>query len=188
MEKDNLENLFKTLQGRFDTEEPALGHQERFLAKLNKANQTVSLSKTHFIWWKPLSIAASMALLVALAYGAMDSNPSLEEQVAEISPEAANTQFYFASLIEQQIKELEAEETPETRKIISDTLDQLKKLEQDYKMLENELLNGGNSKLILSAMITNFQTRIDLLNDVLNQIETIKNIKNYDDEMNQNIL
>lgn len=181
MEKDNLEDLFKTLQDRFDTEEPALGHQERFLAKLNSANQTISLSKPKFNWWKPLSIAASLALLVALVYPRLDLNKSVEEQVAEISPEVANTHFYFASLIEQQVMELEAEETPETRKIISDTMDQLKKLEQDYKMLENELLNGGNSKLILSAMITNFQTRIDLLNDVLNQIETIKNLKNYDD-------
>ncbi|TLF43048.1 hypothetical protein [Maribacter aurantiacus] len=181
MEKDKLEDLFKTLQDRFDTEEPALGHQERFLAKLNQSNGTVSTAKTKFNWWKPLSIAASLALMVALVYPRLDLNKSIEEQVAEISPEVANTQFYFASLIEQQVKELEAEETPETRKIISDTMDQLKKLEQDYKMLENELLNGGNSKLILSAMITNFQTRIDLLNDVLNQIETIKNLKNYDD-------
>lgn len=181
MEKDNLEDLFKKLQDRFDTEEPALGHQERFLAKLNSANQTVSLSKPTFNWWKPLSIAASLALLVALAYPRLDLNKSVEEQVAEISPEVANTQFYFASLIEEQVKELEAEKRPETKKLISDTMDQLKKLEQDYKMLENELLNRGNSKLILSAMITNFQTRIDLLNDVLNQIETVKNLKNYND-------
>ncbi|ASV31417.1 hypothetical protein [Maribacter cobaltidurans] len=183
MEKENLEDLFKNLQGQFDTEEPVTGHQERFFAKLNSnSDKTVSLSKTHFNWWKPLSIAASLALLVALVYGQLDLNPSLEEQVADISPEVANTQFYFASLIEQQVKELEAEESPETKKIISDTMDQLKKLERDYKILENELLEGGNSKLILSAMITNFQTRIDLLNDVLNQIETIKNLKKYDDE------
>ena len=52
----------------------------------------------------------------------------------------------------------------------------------NYKVLEQDLLNGGNSKLILSAMITNFQTRIDLLQDVLDQVENIKNLKNYNDE------
>jgi hypothetical protein len=30
-------------------------------------------------------------------------------------------------------------------------------------------------------MITNFQTRIDLLQDVLDQVENIKNLKNYND-------
>ena len=181
MEKDNIEDLFGKLQDQFDVEEPLTGHQERFLTKLNKSNQTVTFTKPRYNWWKPLSIAASLALLVALIYGQMDFNPSLNEQMAEISPEVANTQFYFTNLIETQVKELEAEESPETQKIISDTMDQLKDLEQDFKMLENELLEGGNGKLILSAMITNFQTRIDLLNDVLNQIETIKNLKNYDD-------
>ena len=48
--------------------------------------------------------------------------------------------------------------------------------ENNYKELELDLINGGNSKLILSAMITNFQTRIDLLQDVLQQVEEIKNI------------
>jgi len=58
---------------------------------------------------------------------------------------------------------------------------QLKKLENNYDLLEKEMIKGGNSKLILSAMITNFQTRIDLLQDVLDKIETIKKLKNYDD-------
>ena len=59
---------------------------------------------------------------------------------------------------------------------------QLNKLEINYKKLEQDLLNGGNSKLILSAMITNFQTRIDLLQEVMDKIENIKTFKNYDDE------
>ncbi len=102
--------------------------------------------------------------------------------MAKISPEVGNTQVYFASLIEDQVKLLENESSPEAQKIISDTMIQLKKLETNYKKLETDLLNGGNDKLILSAMITNFQTRIDLLQDVINQIETIKNLKNYNDE------
>lgn len=182
MEEENLEELFKNLEGHFDSLEPELGHEQRFLTKLNEPKKKVSIRTLPIIWWKPLSIAASLALLVALIYGQLDLNPSLEQQVADISPEVANTQFYFASLIEEQVKELEAEDSPETKKIISDTMNQLKKLEQDYSHLESELLKGGNSKLILSAMITNFQTRIDLLNDVLSQIETIKNLKKYDDE------
>ena len=55
-------------------------------------------------------------------------------------------------------------------------------MEKDYKELERNLIQGGNSKLILSAMITNFQTRINLLNAVLNQIETIKILKNNGNE------
>jgi len=58
---------------------------------------------------------------------------------------------------------------------------QLQRLETGYQNLEQDLVNGGNSKLILSAMITNFQTRIDLLQDVIDQISTIKTLKNQND-------
>ena len=106
----------------------------------------------------------------------------MEDNVAEVSSEVSNTQFYFASLIEEQVNQLESENSPETKNIIDDTMIQLKKLETDYIKLESDLQKGGNSKMILSAMITNFQTRIALLQDVLGQIETIKNLKNYNDE------
>ena len=182
MEKDDLKEVFKGLKGTFDTEEPKVGHQERFLEKLSNANQVVTLQKERKNWWRPLSIAASVAVLCLIAIGVYNPNPTIDQQVAKISPEVSNSQVYFASLIEDQVKLLENESSPEAQKIISDTMIQLKKLETNYKQLETDLINGGNDKLILSAMITNFQTRIDLLQDVINQIETIKNLKNYNDE------
>ncbi len=182
MEKENLENLFERLQGSFDIEEPAKGHQDRFLQKLNTSKGVVGIQKKSRSWWKPLSIAASIVVLIAIGLGTINQQTTLEEQVAEISPEVSESQFYFASLIEDQVKQLEEASSPETKQIVDDTMLQLHKLKEDYNQLEQDLVNGGNSKLILSAMITNFQTRIDLLQDVLDQIETIKNFKNYDDE------
>ncbi|NAS12076.1 DUF3379 domain-containing protein [Poritiphilus flavus] len=182
MKEEQLDELFKKLQGSFDVEEPASGHRDRFLDKLSSSQGVVSLQKKKTSWWRPLSIAASFALLCVLGITYFNSSPSLEEQLAEISPEVSQTQFYFASLIEEQVKVLESESSPETKKLIDDTMIQLQKLEEDYKVLEQEILNGGNSKLILSAMITNFQTRIDLLQEVMNKIDTIKNLKLDDDE------
>ena len=180
MENKNLENLFEKLKGQFDIEVPGIGHENRFLEKLNASNGIVSIGKKRKSWLKPLSIAASILILCSVGIGLYQSNPSLEKQVAQISPEVSRTEFYFASLIEQQVSQLISEGTPETRQIIDDTMVQLKKLENNHSLLEKDLIKGGNSKLILSAMITNFQTRIDLLQDVLDKIETIKNLKNYD--------
>ncbi len=181
MENEKIENLFDNLQGTFDIEEPKEGHQQRFLEKLQASQGVVSIERKRKSWWKPLSIAASVVLFCAVGIGFFNSVPTRDEQVAEISPEVSQTQFYFASLIEEQVRELENVSTPETQKIIDDTMVQLQRLEANYKTLEQNLLNGGNSKLLLSAMITNFQTRIDLLEDVLNQIENIKTLKNQND-------
>lgn len=182
MKNEDLEVIFKGLQGKFDTEEPAAGHELRFMEKLNRDTKVVDLNRKKTSWWKTLSIAASIAVLLSVGIGFFNNSPTIEEQVAEISPEAANTQFYFASLIEEQVKELEGKSTPETQQIILDTMGQLNKLEVNYKKLEKDLLNGGNSKLLLSAMITNFQTRIDLLEEVMNKIESIKTLNEFNDE------
>ncbi len=179
---DNIDELFNSLQGSFDTAEPSEGHRERFLEKLNQAKGVATLTPRKRNWWKPLSIAASIALLFSLGIGYFSDETSIEQRVAEISPEASQTQFYFANLIEEQVREMEEQSSPETRSIIDDAMLQLQKLEEDYKRLENDLLDGGDSKLILSAMITNFQTRIALLEEVMNQINTIKNVNSYNDE------
>lgn len=181
MKKDDIEILFKNLEGSFNDEEPQYGHQNRFLEKLRSTNDTSIATVEKPSWNKLFSIAASIIILAVLSFGLLNQTPSIEEQVAKVSPEISNSQFYFASLIEEQIKELNAENSPETQKIILDTTAQLKKLEANYESLKKDLVAGGNSKLLLSAMITNFQTRIDLLNDVLEQMEDIKNLKNYND-------
>ncbi|WP_373516179.1 hypothetical protein [Pricia sp.] len=181
MENENIDRLFDTLRGSFDTEAPKAGHEFRFLGKLNASKGLASQEKKNKFGWKSLAIAASIALLCAVAVGLYESQPTLDQQVAEISPEISRSQLYFAGLIEEQVKALEKESTPQTRRIIDDSMVQLRKLETDYAQLEQDLIKGGNSKLLLSAMITNFRTRIDLLQDVLDKIESIKNLKSYDD-------
>lgn len=183
MKKDPITNLFDTLHGTFDTEEPLEGHQERFLDKLNPIPSVKPLTNNKKPTLRYVSIAATLILLCSLSMVIFyTSSPSINEQVVEISPEISKTEFYFANLITQEVNKLQSESSPATKQIIADTMDQLDKLEKNYKSLENDLINGGNSKFILSAMITNFQTRIDLLEDVLYQVEEIKKIKNRDHE------
>jgi hypothetical protein len=180
MKKENLETLFDRLHDDFDFEEPNAGHHERFMEKLNRSNGVVSLSRKRN-WWKPLSIAASIALVCVLGFQLFNGQPTIKEQVVQIAPEVSETEFYFANLIEQQVQLLKEEKSPETAKLVDDTLMKLAELESDYKELEQELISGGNSKMILNAMIINFQIRIDLLEEVLANVETIKNLKIQDD-------
>ncbi|ADV50158.1 hypothetical protein I2486_14140 [Cellulophaga sp. E16_2] len=182
MKKDNIDDLFNHLNSGWDTEEPSQGHELRFLEKLNTSKDVKSLPPKKGNTIKFLFIAASFLLIFGLGFLFINQNHSINEQVVKISPEISNTEFYFANVIEQEIKKLQNENSPETKKIVDDTMIQLSKLEKNYKSIERDLINGGNSKLILSAMIVNFQTRIDLLEDVLQQIEVIKNIKKNEHE------
>lgn len=182
MENDHIEKLFGELKGTFDFEVPADGHHQRFLEKLEASSAVPTKTKKTPWRWKPLSIAAALLIVCSIGFYYSNPSPSIQEQVSKISPEISNSEYYFASVIEEQVKKMQGESTPETQQLIADTMTQLRTLDSDYNKMVQDLLDGGNSKLILSAMITNFQTRIDLLNEVLEQIEEIKNIKNYGNE------
>lgn len=171
--KNTINELFKRLNGTFDTEEPLPDHRERFLEKLNAGTQ-----KTRRNWWRPLSIAASIVIVFGISAGIFYNSKT----TVNVDPEIENAQFYFTSLLEQEIEKVNARNNPENQQIIDDTMQQLTKLEQDYKQLEKELRQNGNNKQILHAMITNFQTRINLLQDVLIRIDEIENFKHNENE------
>src|SRR5690606_25489673 len=107
---------------------------------------------------------------------------NLDRQLVKLAPQVGRPESYFANLIERQIKALESVKTPETARLVDDVLIQLERTEKDYGQLELDLVKGGDSKIIISAMINNFQTRIDLLREVSIQIENIKNLKSQRDE------
>lgn len=172
MKEDNLEELFDQLEGEFDIENPEKGHQDRFLKKLNTSKNTVVLTQPRKRnLWKPLSIAASLLFLISLGLGITKNSTSSEEI---ISPEIQETQLYFSSLLEEEIEKLNTIADKDTQVIIDDVMLQLQKLETDYDNLKRMLIENGNDKQILYAMITNFQTRVDLLKDVIYRIEEIK--------------
>ena len=87
----------------------------------------------------------------------------------------AKTQDFFTKAIEEELYNINEARTPETQKLVNDALKQLKTLEIEYDKLTTDLAKSGEDKRVIYAMITNFQARINLLNTVLEDINSIKN-------------
>ncbi len=174
--KDNLDNIFKKLENQFDIEEPTIGHFNRFESKLNRT----SVPKRRYRLLSYVAAAASIVLLVGVWLGASLSNTGME--LAGISSEMEETQSYFLVTIENELSTIENERNSDTEQIINDGLEQLKKLETTYNTLTLELKESSEDKRIIYAMISNFQQRIDILQNLLIQIETIKQLKTQNNE------
>lgn len=177
-EKDSLDNLFSHFNGQWDTEGPALGHQERFIDRLNGKKQ----SRFNF------KIAGPVPACIALLLGFfIILKPQLQDKAAlnKMSPQAHETQMYFAGIIEKEMAKVEKQNSPETRKLVKDAMGRMNALEQDYARLTKELQEKGENKKIIHAMITNLQTRISFLEEVLTHIENIKKIKENYNEINK---
>lgn len=171
--KDNIDKLFERLEGGFDLETTPSGHQHRFMEKLEALNKEKSQRTS---WWKPLSIAASIAILLTVGFFSYNPDPQSSE-LASVSPEMEKTQSFFVTTIHQEIEKLKSLEDESTQKLVTDALERLEFLENDYEKLTADLVESGNDKRVIAAMIANFQSRIEILEHVITTIEEINTLK-----------
>ncbi|RAV30081.1 hypothetical protein [Sinomicrobium soli] len=192
MKKDPIDELFDKPEGHFDTEAPRADHRDRFLEKLSACAGTKTRTGPPKNLWRTLSVAASLVVLLGLGWivfripppSPVDMAPETEE--IQTNPELKRTQYYFSSLIREELQKIrENADTEETRTIMEDALERLALMENDYNKLEQELQRNGYSKKLLHAMITNFQTRITLLQNVMEQIEETKALKQVTQESHE---
>ena len=178
MKKNKIDELFENLEGSFDIHETPSGHQKRFLERLNE----VEVKKSNKIdWWKPLSIAASIAVLIAVGSIFLKSDPIVTD-LASVSPEMKVTESFFTETINKELQTLQSLNNPEAEGLVDDALVQIDILEKEYVGLIKDLAESSNDKRVIYAMISNFQNRIDLLEQVIEKIEEIKTLKDYRNE------
>lgn len=171
--EDKLHSFFS--ENEFDFHEPHSGHIQRFEKRLKGIRPKKRTS------WRWMSVAASIVLTLGffIGYNAQTETPTL----ASMSDKMEEVENYFVNTIDFEIKELEKSRTLETEEIIEKALERIEALEDDYKTFIEELTNNGKQQRIIQEMIRNYQKRLDILQNTLQQIELIKTQKNLDDEI-----
>ena len=170
--KNNIDTWFEEQRNCFDIAEPLNDHEARFITKLQQHNEKQT-TRLGFNWWKPFAAAAAVLIIVFAGFNTFTSKNNVD--LAAVSPEMAKTQDFFTKAIEEELYNINEARTPETQKLVNDALKQLKTLEIEYDKLTADLAKSGEDKRVIYAMITNFQARINLLNTVLEDINSIKN-------------
>lgn len=183
MNNDAMKDMFTRLKDELETQEPDTGHKNRFADRLQQ-REVAKEKKARWFSWRPVSIAASVLVLLGFSLLFIQAAPQ-ESDLASVSPEMKQTQSFFTGAINQELEALQNLKTPETKKIVADAIKQLTILETEYKSLKIDLKKSGQDKRVIYAMISNFQSRIDLLKEVAAQIDELKNFKI---DSNENIL
>ena len=191
--KDNLENIFKDQKEAIDFAEPNMGHFERFEAKLRQAQKSAE-QKSHLtavqptqktndqasntggsnikMHWQWLAVAASILLFFGYWMGNMNADKGLE--LADVSPKMEETQNFYLASIQKEVEEIRGQETPENKIIIDDAFKQLEILEKNYQKLTLELKESNEDKRVIYAMIANFQKRLEVLQNLVDQLDAFK--------------
>lgn len=175
----DIQDFFKKHRNELDTEKMSSGHEARFLEKMKAPEK-----KTKKLWVTYLSVAASVILLIGFYLFNNFNNP--EEQLIEDNSypqEIAEAQFYFEGIITRELDRIQTYKNESNAKIIEDTLERIQKLKTEEEALLNQLSTDYN-RGIVKALVDNFQLRINLLNDLVQQIDEINQLKNEYNEIN----
>ncbi|TDE27178.1 MULTISPECIES: anti-sigma factor [Flavobacterium] len=175
MKKENkkLDKLFDKFENQWDIETLESNHEERFIKKLKSKKPN---------WKRFVSIGIAASILVMLGLSIFNNTPKKTEELRFASRETKQTDSIFTILIENELEKIKEKKSPENEKIISDALKQMRTLDSDYEKIIKELETNGESKQIIYAMISNLQTRISFLQNVLLHIENNEKLKNISDE------
>lgn len=172
--EDQFNHFFKNTD--FDLEEPRFGHLDRFQDKL----KNIDKKKKKITSFKWMSVAASVILMIGFWLGSNHTEQTL--LLADVSPKMQEAETFFVTTIKQELAEIEKVRNPKTERIIEDALDQLEVLEDKYKELVTALNSSNDDRRVVYAMISNYQNRIEILQDVLKLINQINNPKENQDE------
>ncbi len=174
--KNNMEDFFRENRKEFDTAEPNVGHFERFQAKLNKDEK--KSKKNGGTPWYVLAVAASVLLIFGYWMGNYNQSNSIEQgiELAEVSPQMEETQNFYVATIQKEINEIKLKKTEANQKIIDDAFAQLELLETNYRKLTLELKESNADKRVIYAMINNFQSRLQVLQNLMDRLEEFEEL------------
>lgn len=133
-----------------------------------------------------LKIAASLFPLIIAALWFYQSQFKQSSDLSIINPQLAKEQIHYASLIEVKRAELKQmkQDEPDLYKEFSS---EIRKMDLNYQKLNNELPASPNQEETVKAMIQNLQIQTELLNQQLQIIQQINQIKKDKDYGNQDI-
>lgn len=189
---DPLEDFIRDNSGSFDREQTPFGHHNRFEERLKKQESKFSEKAwNRTIVFKRVASMAAAAILVfgaVFVYQNYDLVPVEEKIVGdqamyleEISSEMAQVEDYYRRAI--LIKKEEAQKMPGAEDyILNSYFSELDELENAYEDLSKALARNYNDERIINAMIENYRDRIEVLEALTKQLQTLNEQKNYSNE------
>ena len=186
---ENIDKIIRNNRELFDTTDPNEGHFNRFAAKLKQQKR-----KNHSLTYTFLLKAASIAILVTLSFLWTYDNlikPSSENSgitLSEVSDEYREVEVYYKQQVNLRYGQIRNMDIFSDSIQKSTLLKELSDMDSIYTNLQDELESNPKDKRIINAMIEHYQLKVDVMNQILLQLEQIKNenlTKNENHESNQ---
>lgn len=172
---NTIDEIIKRGKGDFDDKEPSEGHFERFSYKLATRLHTGRAKRSIVPYLLKAAVVTLLVTLSSLWTYDHFIRPDLKKTMAlsEVSPEYREVENYYVrqvNFIENEFTTLDFENNPEQKEIM---MQELKSMDSTYVQLQKELKANPKDQRIINAMIVHYQTKIEVMSYILNQLKEI---------------
>ncbi len=181
-----LEKYIIDNRDRFDCREPEPGHIERFLAK-----QKRSLKRSGRFSWKYMLQAAAVAALLVISslwiYEKLTGRTEELTQItlADMATEYREAEIYYTAMINRKYNEIKSFDFQDNQGEQDILLKELSEMDTIYISLQRELNVERGNQMVINAMIMHYQHKLDIMNQILEQLYRVQSeqkLKTEDDE------
>ena len=191
MKTDKLEQFILDNRQGFDSEEPSAD----LWAGINKRKpekKSISLN------WKTIGMrAAAVVVIFISSYYFHDfmndtdvqltaDTKSIQNEDNPLYKDFLEAELYYTSQISYKKQEFFSltSNSPALQKDINQELENLDEL---FKDLKDDLSDNADNQEVIQAMIQNYRIKLDILEDLLNQIKSTQDKNNDDEEIHNTI-
>jgi len=176
---DNLERLIRNNATKLNNEMPPDGHFDRFEMRLAKKNNV----RRPTYWIGFLSGIAAVLVIGIFFFFTQKKQETTQFSLSTLSEQYAEVEYFYTSTINNQSKKLDeitkqSGDDDQTLQLISKELEEY---DQTFQQLSDELKASPNDERVISAMIKYYQTKLEIINRILTELES-KNLKSNNHE------
>lgn len=159
--------------------EPALGHEYRFERRLHELRELRKVKRIPRWSYIALAAAAVISLIISIVVIETKKTNDIAEKIrlSDVSGEMAAVEGYYHGRLQMNLNERNSTDL-NIQRFMSD----VKKLEDEYQMLEKTLAKNFRNERIALAMVNNYRYRLQLMEQLQKYIEIQNKINIQDHE------
>ena len=183
----NIEDIITGNKDFFEDAEPSTGHFERFNRKLEMRFQVDAVKRSIVPYLLKAAVVTLLITLSSLWTWDHFIRPGRSRMtLGQVSPQYKEVESYYVhqvNLMEGEIVNIDLKNNPAQKAVL---LKEMKSMDSTYITLQKELKANPNDERIINAMIEHYQTKLDVMTYIVNQLKTIRN-ENQNKKENEKI-
>lgn len=171
-----IDEILKDNRDLFVDKEPMAGHMERFQYKLQQRLHPAKPIKSIVPYLLRAAVVTVLITLSSLWTWEHFIRPENNRMsLGDVSPQYREVENYYmhqVSMMEEEIVSVDFNSNPQQKDML---LTEMKSMDSAYIQLQKELKANPDDERIINAMIEHYQTKVEVMTFILNQLKSIRN-------------